>query len=263
MRKILIAGLIAASSLSAAAQAVLFPNPIHVTREVSDSLSRASATVEEYLVGDRVISIRDERTSIADYSAGTLTEIDRGAGTYSVTPFVDVARARSSRALGSSRRVRPESIAIQEAGAASLAGHAARRFRAIVPFGADEAIVEVSISDSLRLSKDAIEVVTGTAWPGTADPQSEVAIQAARLVVPDSQARAQLSYGFPLEQVSTVTAMGEEIRSVNRVLRLGSELPPADLVAIPPGAREVPSALVERERLLEELDRLPSEGVRP
>ncbi len=75
--------LLATPSPSTAAE-VLFPERLHLTRTVSDSLSGSTSTVEEYLQGNRMISIRGSRVSIADYEKGELTEIDRDANTYSM-----------------------------------------------------------------------------------------------------------------------------------------------------------------------------------
>jgi len=71
--------LIALAAGSASADA-LFPIPIHLTRQVHDSIGDKTVTVEQYCYGDRVVSVNGTRTSVADYGKGELTEIDRQIG---------------------------------------------------------------------------------------------------------------------------------------------------------------------------------------
>src|SRR5260370_24106548 len=86
-----------AASLLAGAAALaagpLFPTPLHITRQVHDTISGKTAVLDEYGYGNRLVDIRGSRTSIADYEKGELVEIDRASGTYSVTRFDAVARA--------------------------------------------------------------------------------------------------------------------------------------------------------------------------
>src|SRR4051794_27842202 len=81
------------ATVATAAAPALFPTPLHITRQVHDSISGKTAVLEEYAYGNRLIAVRGAKTSIADYEKGELIEIDRDAGTYSVTRFDAVARA--------------------------------------------------------------------------------------------------------------------------------------------------------------------------
>src|SRR6266850_2143045 len=76
------------------AGAPLFPAPLHLTRQVHDSISDKTTLIEEYGYGNRLVAVRGGRTSIADYEKGELIEIDRDAGTYSVTRFDALAKAQ-------------------------------------------------------------------------------------------------------------------------------------------------------------------------
>ena len=78
---------------SAMSGAPLFPSPLHISRQVHDSISEKTVLLEEYGVGNRLIAVRGGQTSIADYEKGELIEIDRDAGTYSITRFDALARA--------------------------------------------------------------------------------------------------------------------------------------------------------------------------
>ena len=91
-----VARLVLVSVLSvpaAFASAPLFPTPLHITRQVHDSISGKTAVLDEYAYGNRLISIRGAQTSIADYEKNELTQIDRNAGTYSITRFDALAKA--------------------------------------------------------------------------------------------------------------------------------------------------------------------------
>ena len=93
MRGAVVAFLALAVSLSVFAAAPLFPTPLHLTRQVHDPLSGKTTVLNEYGYGNRLISVRGGFTSIADYERGELTEIDRDAGTYSITRFDAIAKA--------------------------------------------------------------------------------------------------------------------------------------------------------------------------
>jgi len=237
----------------------LFTTPLHLTREVQDPLSQSTTRIEEYCSGDRVISIRGDRTSIADYEKGTLTEIDRSAGTYSVTSFEKIAGARGSQRSADRRQARSSEAVLEKRGVRGVGARSGEVVEAVVDSGdSSRQTIQVVVDHSMSLSKDAIEVLTGAAWPMPRGVESDIAIRAS--VKENSQGRSQrVDYGLPLEQTVTFEVEGETLRTVNRVVRVGSELPPPELIAIPPGAREAPSPIVERERLLEELDRLPSQ----
>ncbi len=75
-----------------AAQAVLFPAPLHITREVTDPITGSKAVIDEYCHGNRVVAVSGRRTSIVEYDKGHITVIDFGAGTYSHTKFELVAK---------------------------------------------------------------------------------------------------------------------------------------------------------------------------
>jgi hypothetical protein len=65
-------------------------------------------------------------------------------------------------------------------------------------------------------------------------------------------------YGLPIEQIVRWDAAGETITSSNRVTRVGEEMAPPDLIAIPPGARRIESHRLETRRLADEIDSVPA-----
>src|SRR5213078_3738221 len=140
-----------------AAGAPLFPTPLHLTRQVHDSISGKTAVLEEYGYGNRLISIRGARTSIADYEKGELIEIDRDAGTYSVTRFDAVARANQivnpqSRAVAATA-AQPDHPVRSLGVKATKSGRSAEFFEAeLGPASAKEKIT-VAVDRATTLSK--------------------------------------------------------------------------------------------------------------
>ena len=235
----------------------IFPAPIHITREVHDPISDRTIVLNEYGYGNRLISVRDHVTAIADYEKGELTEIDRDAGTYSVTRFDTIARA--AQAAGG-----PTPIAATRTRERDLKGIAAKETKSGRPadfFRADgeEQSYEVALDRSVRISKEALEVLLGAAYPGTRAEQHDVVIAAAgrgrNAIASDSE--SERSYALPLEQLIESTAGQERIVFRNSVLRVASEPPPADVLAIPAGARLVSSRVANLLREIEQIDAKP------
>src|SRR5579872_2758433 len=96
------AWLVASSSFGA-----LFPTPLHLVRCIDDPVANSSTTIDEYCYGDRIVTINGPRVAITDYAEQRLTEIDHQRGTYSVTSFAEIAKARPV-ALDSKTTVRVE-----------------------------------------------------------------------------------------------------------------------------------------------------------
>jgi hypothetical protein len=100
------------------------------------------------------------------------------------------------------------------------------------------------------ISREAAEVLLGVAWP--APPLSSEAVGSLRAPrVGTNAAGTPAEYSLPLEQV---IELGEGLELRNSVIRVGSELAPAEAMAIPPGARRVESRDLALQRFAEELD---------
>ena len=246
-----------------AAAAPLFPTPLHLTRQVHDSISDKTAVLDEYGYGNRLVSIRGARTSIADYEKGELIEIDRDAGTYSVTRFEAVARANqivnppsqspaagsaNAAAVSSDRAVRSLGVKMTKS------GRSAEFFEAEIGAAQEKQTITVAVDRAATVSKDALEVLVGAAFPGVRTGAHEVILSAA---APGGRAGritatgAGDAYALPVEQVTSVAMDGGQAEFRSTVVRVGAEAPPADLVAIPAGARLVKSRLVEVANELE------------
>jgi len=246
----------------------LFDEPLHLTREVSDPISGTTSTLDEYCFGDRVISIRGSRTSIADYAAGTLTEIDRSKGSYSVTNFDAIARALPASTEGAPRKSTDErSAPLTDGGVRTIGGRGGRAFTSRLVDAGGSRTIEVVVDDQVKVSRDAVEVLVGAAFPLQGSEESGIALSASARDASSARTASghRRDHSLPLEQTVTFESDGESLRMQNRVTRVGHELPPAELVAIPPGARLVESDIILRKRMLDEVDRLPGDlpGARP
>ncbi|MEO8380980.1 MAG: hypothetical protein ABI779_15060 [Acidobacteriota bacterium] len=218
--------------------AVLFPAPLHLTREITDPVTGGKSVVEEYCHGNRVVAVTGTRTAIAEYDKGVLTVIDFEAGTYSVTKFDDLARAwAGSTTTGAERTGLARTDSAEPAGSMQLKG-----------------------DQRHLLTRDAVEVLLGLAYPSHRDASADAAVSTLRTqgrrAVTNAAAseNAAADYALPLEQVQTIDVGGESVEVRNTVVRVGSELAPPDVLAVPSGARLVESSAIAARRMLEELD---------
>jgi hypothetical protein len=252
-RTLLFAGFAVLVFVSPAWAQTLFPKPLHLTRSVEEPLSGAKATVEEYCFANRVITIRGERTVIVDYEKKEVTEIDREHATYSVTPFDTLANARPHRVVAHAATAKP---AITRTRSDYRAGRGVDVFSA--EDGESALRAEIAVDNSMALSRDAFDVVVGSAYPNDGGPAADLARHAARRTNGATE-----SYGLPMEQTLRWDAGGgKSVESKNVVTRIGEESAPPDLIAIPPGAKQVDARAVRGKKLGDEIDSLPNPTVR-
>jgi hypothetical protein len=243
------------------AAAPLFQTPLHITRQIHDSISDKTAVLEEYGYGNRLVAVRGTRTSIADYDKGELTEIDREAGTYSVTRFDAIARANqvvnpTAASANAAAAGQPERALRPLGVKPTKSGRSADFFEA--QLGAQEKIT-VAVDRAAVVSKDALEVLVGAAYPGVHTSEHDVVLSAAAPAAPTSriasQTAASASYALPVEQVTALDSDGQHVEFRSTVMRVGAETPPVDVISIPPGARLITSRIVEVAREIELRDR--------
>jgi len=227
---------------------------LHLTREVVDPISGTTSHVEQYCLANRVVSVAGSKTVIADYDRSELTEIDRQHGTYSVTPFASVAAAHPHRSGVRRPTTGSAAPSVERRGADRRAG------RSVELFAADDASqnlhAEVAVDANAMLSRDAFDVLTGSAYPNDPNASTDITRAAARRPVAGSTE----SYGLPIEQTLRWDVGGQTISTVNRITRVGDEVAPPDMLAIPPGARKVDSMIVRTPREAEQLDTLPGKA---
>lgn len=246
-----------------AAERLLFPNPLHITRRIVDPISGSTTTIDEYCYGNRVISVSGDVTAIADYEKGELTRIDRARSTYSVTRFDEIARSRG--ASHARLDAGTDEWTMRDGGTVSVAGGTGEQVEAERRDGEGSQSVRVVVDRSRRLSRAAAEVLLGAAYPNARDevadrmlralgPRRSERIASQSLAAPENHT----DHGFPLEQIVRYEIAGETLEIRNSVTRIGSELPPPDKLEIPPGAKLVELQSITTTRMLEELDRLPA-----
>lgn len=215
------------------AQEVLFPRPLHLVRSIDDPLSGGTVTIDQFCAGNRIVTVRGQRVSIADYGRQELTEIDRAAGTYSVTPFEAIAK--SIPAASSSKKSDVE--------------------------------VRVNVSERVTLSRDALDVLIGAAYPNPRRAEHDAIVSAIRAkggekfrATANGNARnaSVAEYALPVEQIATYDAGdGETVTIRDAVVRVAGDTVPPELLLIPPGATRVESARIRAARELRALDELP------
>jgi hypothetical protein len=260
---------VCASSVTAAPPRVLFPKNLHLTRQVQEPLSGTTTTFEEYCSGNRVVSVSGDKTVIADYDRQEITEIDRHAGTYSVSRFDEVANvgaeggskltAESARGI-SSEGVKRDRWTATPRGVRGAAGRSVDQFE-FAEAGQDGRKVEVGIDRGVVLSEEAVEVLIGAAYPNPRRDEHEPLLRAAgsrdatRVTTNSAEAAPQdAAYGLPVTQAFTYTDSGSSVTFRTTVTRVGAEAPPAEVLMIPPDAKRVESHAASVRRQLRELD---------
>lgn len=238
---------------------ILFPSPLHLTRQVHDSIGGATVTVEQYCYGNRVVTVSGPLTTIADYGKGELTEIHREQRTYSVTRFDDVARAlRAGGAPPVAAAATKGEWKIRSTGLNQLrTNRASDAVEAELDEGHVKRQARVAVDRSVSLSKDALDVLIGAAYPNSRKAEAEIVVDAARSrgagrgVAANS---ADATFALPVEQHHTFVIEGERAETSDVVTRVGDELAPNDLVAIPPDAKLVESRLLQRMHAIEQIE---------
>lgn len=246
--------LLVAAPLAFAANA-LFPRPLHLVRLVDDGLSRTTATLDEYCLGNRVITIRGARVTIADYDAQQLTEIDHLAQTWSVTPFADIAKSRADLDTRLGAAFEPHPARLTAVG--SNASSAVETFVVDAPHRR----LQIGIDRRVVLSRAAAEVLIGAAYPGQGDAEQEEILAAAGgggVSAMSAGAAVGGTYGLVTERTLTIDVEGTQLVSHNAIIRIGDEMPPAEATLIDPGAKRIESRLTRLTRELREIDTLPS-----
>lgn len=249
------AALILLGAAAAPGAAPLFPRPIHLVRSVTDGITGRTTTLDEYCSGDRVVTVSGTTVSILDQSVKTVTVIDHEAASWSVTTFEEAAAAREAVPAPANAGARPWRRAEATAASAGL-----RESYALVAEEPDSpARIELTIDRNVAISREALEVLLGAAYPARRSVQQDAVIAAA--AAPHGGRASVLSspvaaYGIPAVQILTVDG---HLVARNIVVRVDDAVVPPALLAIDPGARRIESDLVRFARELTALDRIPSQ----
>ena len=246
-----------------AAERVLFPTPLHITRELSDPVSQKATVIDEYCQGNRMISVSGSRTAIADYAKGEMTEIDFAAGTYSVTKFAQIAKLNEKTTASAERPLAKTATSndewrLEARGGAVVASRPVETTEAERKDENSRQVIRLSADRQMTLSRGAVEAIMGIGYPHRASNVGDVLLGALRSHdnkrVQTNGVAAEDEYHLPMEQVFRFETGGESVETRNVVTRVGNELVPAEALTIPPGAKLVESKAVAMQRLLEELD---------
>ena len=245
-----------------AASKTLFPVPLHLTREIVNPVSNAKSVVEEYCNGNRIVSVSGSRTAIVDYDKGEITAIDFEAGTYSITKFETIAKAHE----GMTRAAHADDARdwkVESRGGSVVGSRPGQTIEAEHDSDHVRQRIRVTSDSQMTLSRGAVEALLGLSYPNAADAASGVVLDALRAERPRlaasstssaSAANAESEYHLPLEHIVRFEIDGEAIEARAVVTRVGNELAPPDVLAIPPGAKLVDSADVATRKQLEELE---------
>ena len=246
----------AASPLRAAQP--LFPKPMHLVREINDSLAGRTARVDEYYGGDRAIAVRGDKTVIADYGKQELLEIDRSQGTWSLTTFADIGSARQGSIKMITKATATEGPRVVGKGSDHRLGRSVELLQADDPRAGLHA--DIAIDSSVTLTKDAFDVVAGGAFPSSGGPASDLVRLAAahhsRESANTTSPATETKYGLPIEQQLRWKTGGGEVVVANRVTMIDDAVPPAELLVIPPGAKRVTSHILQAKRVAAESESL-------
>lgn len=229
----------------------LFPTPLHLVRRVDDPISGRASEVDEYCAGNRIITVdRDgSRVVIVDYERQELLQIDRAASTYSVARFDEIAAANRLTEARASSAQQQEWKTTPAGMKASQAGRNADAFEIEGP-----AIrIDLKVDRQVSLSRRAFDALTGAAYPNRVTAQQEAIARASMRSAEFAAAKSVETYGIPLEQVMTFDDGGRPLTIRNVVVSLTNDLPPPELLAIPAGAKLVPSRAARILKSMKEL----------
>ena len=249
--------LLVAGAMPAAAAPALFPKPLHLVRRVEDPFAKKPIVAEQYCAGDRVVTIAGDRVTIVDYAQQQVTEIDRKSSTYSITGFDEIARFNAQPASAAKSATTPKVTPLGMKTSAS--GRSADSFE--IENGRVKVVA--GIDRSVALSRDAVEVLIGSAYPGVKRPEHDALLGVAIAPrtggrIAANSAAAPAEYGLPIEQtVSVHNEDGTTATTRISILRFDSDPPPAAALAIPPEAKRIESRVSRFAQEMHDADTIP------
>lgn len=261
--KVLTFCLLVAGTVPAVAAPALFPKPLHLVRRVEDPFVKKAVVVDQYCAGDRVVTVSGNRVTIVDYAAQQMTEIDRAASTYSITRFDEIARATVAPAAAAKAVVTPRVTPLGMKSSAS--GRSADSFE----IDGGKLKVVAGIDRTVVLSRDAVEVLIGSAYPGVKRPEHDALLGVAAAPrnnnrIAANAAAAPADYGLPIEQ--TITVQNEDGTSATTrvsIVRFDNDPPPAALLVIAPESKRVESRVSRFSQEMHDADTIPIAPRRP
>lgn len=241
--------------------APLFPEPLHLRREIHDPISGTATTVDEYCSGNRIVTVQGSRVVIADYERNEMIEVDHSAATYSITAFTDLARAIASlpQAVGTraAETSEPRSVGLRK----SLDGRQLDAYEFSRTDGDETMTIEVAVDRQVAVSAAAVEALIGAAFPNRRTFAHEATLRAAATTTSNPGRRLQTDavpmFALPTDQSITYVTRGEALTFRSTVVDIDRKKPPPEILLIPPGATRVESKRITVPRMLEEIDEIP------
>jgi hypothetical protein len=247
------------SAVPAMAAPALFPKPLHLVERIDDPFAKRTKSIDEYCYGNRIVTVAEQRVTILDYDAQTITLIDHGQGTYSVTRFDEIANARPKAAAEKAAvapKVTPDGIK------SSRGGRSVDTFSIEVP----HTKVVIGVDRTVTLSRAAVEALIGSSYPNVHRPEHDAMLGAAAPAARGGRIAATSTgtgegeaadYALPAERAITIDSEGGPVTLRTSVLRSDAELPPQSAVLIDPGAKRVESPTARFAREMKEADTIP------
>ncbi len=238
----------------------LFPTPLHLVRQIDDPLTGHAVTLDEYCAGDRIVTVNGPKTTIVDYGRQQITEIDHRAGTYSITAFEDVARARSARTVIAARDWKVTPLGLR----GSSAGRSLDTFEIVSERPGVSETIQFGLDHQVNLSRAAAEVLIGAAYPNVRKPQHDALLKNAvqRRIAATSAATGD-QYALIAEQTITYRERDLTVVVKNSVVSSDSASVPPDALLIDPAATRVESRLTRFDKELHDIEQLPSSTKKP
>ena len=240
------------------AHAVLFPEPLHLVRQIDEPISGARTTIHQYCSGDRVVTVSGSRVVIADHGRQELIEIDRAAATFSITSFGELARAAQEFApRRAAAAAVPEGKIVE--GRRSADGRPLETIEYVQSKAVERVVVTVSVDRQVPLTFEAVEALIGAAFPNQRSFIHEAMLRAAAAGSAERrmQTAARPAHALPSEHSVAVEAFGEQVTFRSAVIALERQQVPPELLTIPPGARRVESKQLTMPRVMREIESLP------
>ncbi|HEX6178914.1 MAG TPA: hypothetical protein VF057_11190 [Thermoanaerobaculia bacterium] len=249
------------SMFAVSAHAAVFPEPIHIVREVHESITSSTVTIHEYCAGERMLSIAGGRVVITDFQRQEVTEIDANANTFSITSFADLARGTAAFAA----TARQSTASIGEARATGTKraadGRTIETFEFSSVAGGESIHITVGIDRTTTLPASAIEALIGASYPNRRGVAHDAMLTAAgrgRTRTETEAVRNADRLPLPSAYEIRYSLGAETIVSRSTIVRVDRALAPQDLLMIPFGAQQVESRSVAAPRILDDI-----EGRRP
>jgi hypothetical protein len=234
----------------ASADEVLFPEPLHFVRRLT-GIDGGVETLHEYCSGNQVVTVSEGRVVVADFTKQELLEIDRESATYAITSFAALAAAAPLPKTSQASWKASPSVA--RSGGGSFVAES------------EGVTVELRAHERLTVSRRALDVLLGAAWPNQPPPGHDVVVEGLRAtrdprrLEPVSNAAAEERFALPAARTVTARVGPDVVRWKSEIVSVDNARVPPDALLIPVGARLVESVAERVKRELDQLDRLPYE----